>query len=176
MVNDYAIHPLTTKINYVNFLLAAPVNKYLHLFSLYYHNHHLFSIYSMSDHSLHQDLLQSAHHDNGDSPSDDSASPPTIPTDAQIMGTPNVQIQVLQQSPDQNIAVQSLLGQEIATAQLAFANLPVTRQQEVLAACQQQLLQSIRSTLPTAQGIVVPSAVQNVTVVATNPVHQQGKL
>lgn len=129
----------------------------------------------MSDHSLHQDLLgqqSSVHQDSGDSPSDDSASPTS---DAQLMGTSTqgVQIQVLQQSSEQNLAVQSLLGQEIATAQLAFANLPVTRQQEVLAACQQQLLQSIRSTLPTAQGIVVPSAVQNVTVVATNPSNQQ---
>lgn len=139
----------------------------------------------MSDHNLHQDLLQSAnnHHTDsaGDSPSDagSAASPPGIPSDATgggILGTTGVQIQVLQQSPDQSLAVQSLLGQEIATAQLAFANLPVTRQQEVLAACQQQLLQSIRSTLPTAQGIVVPSAVQNVTVVATNPTYQQGKM
>lgn len=133
----------------------------------------------MSDHSLHQDLLgqQSSVHDSGDSPSDDSGSPTT---EGQLMATPGtqgVQIQVLQQSSDQNIAVQSLLGQEIATAQLAFANLPVTRQQEVLAACQQQLLQSIRSTLPTAQGIVVPSAVQNVTVVATNSSNQpQGRM
>ena len=133
----------------------------------------------MSDHSLHQDLLgqQSSVHDSADSPSDDSGSPTT---DGQLMstsGTQGVQIQVLQQSSDQNIAVQSLLGQEIATAQLAFANLPVTRQQEVLAACQQQLLQSIRSTLPTAQGIVVPSAVQNVTVVATTPSNQpQGRM
>ena len=137
------------------------------------------SIVSMSDHSLHQDLLgqQSSVHDSADSPSDDSGSPTT---DGQLMstsGTQGVQIQVLQQSSDQNIAVQSLLGQEIATAQLAFANLPVTRQQEVLAACQQQLLQSIRSTLPTAQGIVVPSAVQNVTVVATTPSNQpQGRM
>ncbi|XP_019850311.1 PREDICTED: DNA-binding protein RFX2-like isoform X1 [Amphimedon queenslandica] len=133
----------------------------------------------MSDHSLHQDLLgqQSSVHDSGDSPSDDSGSPTT---EGQLMATPGtqgVQIQVLQQSSDQNIAVQSLLGQEIATAQLAFANLPVTRQQEVLAACQQQLLQSIRSTLPTAQSIVVPSAVQNVTVVATNSSNQpQGRI
>ena len=127
----------------------------------------------MSEHSIHQDLLQ---RDNGDTPSDESSSPTTaINPDSQIISTPGVQIQVLQQS-DQNIAVQSLLGQEIATAQLAFANLPVSRQQEVLAACQQQLLQSIRSTLPTPQGIVVPSAVQNVTVVATNPSSQQGKM
>lgn len=127
----------------------------------------------MSDHALRQDLLQ---RDNGDTPSDESSSPTTaINPDSQILSAaPGVQIQVLQQS-DQNMAVQSLLGQEIATAQLAFANLPVSRQQEVLAACQQQLLQSIRSTLPT-QGIVVPSAVQNVTVVATNPSPHQGKV
>jgi hypothetical protein len=131
----------------------------------------------MSEHNLHQDLLQSTQHDNGDSPSDDSSSPPTININPnqQVISTPGVQIQVLQQS-DQSLAVQSLLGQEIASAQLAFANLPVSRQQEVLAACQQQLLQSIRSTLPTAQGIVVPSAVQNVTVVATNSSSQQGKM
>lgn len=131
----------------------------------------------MSEHSLHQEHVQCR--DNGDSPSDDSSSPPTSSSDtAHLASVPGVQIQVLQQSQgvDQNLAVQSLLGQEIATAQIAFANLPVSKQQEVLAACQQQLIHSLRSTLPAAQSIVVPSAVQNVTVVGTDPSSQTGKM
>lgn len=119
-------------------------------------------------------------HDTGDVVSDESTSP----SGAHLINTnqpQGVQIQILQQGQgsDQNVQ-QSLFGQDIASAQLAFSSLPANKQQEVLAACQQQLLhmsptkqqdvlaacqqhllQTLRTSIPSIVGVqgVVPSAV-----------------
>ena len=91
----------------------------------------------------------------------------------------SIQIHVLQPghtAPDVNtLAVQTLLGsQDIAATQMALANLQSSDQQKVLAAAQQQILQSLaRSSL---QPIVVPSPVQNVTVVSANTSSHSGKM
>ena len=86
----------------------------------------------------------------------------------QSSSTPAVQIQVLQQGQGGNtntLAMQALLaGQDLSSTQLALANLPANKQQEVLVAAQQQLLQNLRSSLPPGQPIVVP---QNVAMVST---------
>ena len=91
----------------------------------------------------------------------------------------SIQIHVLQPghtTPDMNtLAVQTLLGsQDITATQMALANLQSSDQQKVLAAAQQQILQSLaRSSL---QPIVVPSPVQNVTVVSGNSSSHSGKM
>ena len=80
--------------------------------------------------------------------------------------TPAVQIQVLQQGQGGNtnaLAMQALLSnQDLASTQLALANLPASKQQEVIVAAQQQLLQNLR--LPSGQPLVVP---QNMAMVST---------
>ena len=124
-------------------------------------------------------------HDNGDIVSDESTSP--VEAHHLINNQPQgVQIQILQQSQgsDQNVQ-QSLFGQDVASAQIAFSSLSASKQQEVLAACQQQLLhmssskqqevlaacqQQLLQTLRTSiSSIVVPSGVPSaVTVVGAN--------
>ena len=135
-------------------------------------------------------------HDSGEVASDDSTSPVGVAHQL-ISNTPQgVQIQILQQSQgaDHNPLnlQQSIFSQDIASAQIAFTNLPPqkqqevlaacqqqllhlssSKQQEVLAACQQQLLQTLRTSIPS---IVVPSAVQGVTVVGTNQTSQAGNM
>ena len=110
--------------------------------------------------------------ENGDTPSDESSPIAGGSADVPLLttSTPGVQIQVLQQGGD-SLALQSLIGSDLATSQIAaFANLSANRQQEVIAACQQQLLQSLRTNLApgVGQSIVVPSGVQNVAVVTSN--------
>lgn len=100
-----------------------------------------------------------------------SSSGPLVdqPTASSSPSTPAVQIQVLQQGQGGNtntLAMQALLaGQDITSTQLALANLPASKQQEVIVAAQQQLLQNLRSSLPPGQPIVVP---QNVAMVSAN--------
>ena len=98
-------------------------------------------------------------------PVSDSSDPSLVD---QSSSTPSVQIQVLQQGQGGNtntLAMQALLaGQDLGSTQLALANLPANKQQEVLVAAQQQLLQNLRSSLPPGQQIVVP---QNVAMVST---------
>lgn len=122
----------------------------------------------------------SQQHENGDTPSNDSSPMGGGPGDAPLLtgNTPGVQIQVLQQGGDP-LALQSLIGgPDLTSTQIAFANLSANRQQEVIAACQQQLLQSLRTNLQPAVGqpIMVPSGVQNVTVVTSNATPQPPKL
>ncbi len=121
-------------------------------------------------------------HDNGDIASDDSNSPVGVHHLINNLPPQGVQIQILQQSQasDHNIQ-QSLFSQDAASAQIAFSSLSANKQQEVLAACQQQLLhmssskqqevlaacqQQLLQTLRTSiSSIVVPSGV---TVVGAN--------
>ncbi len=117
-------------------------------------------------------------HDSGDMASDDSTSP--VGGVHHLITTPpqGVQIQILQQGQgNEHNVPQSLFGQgqDIASAQIAFSSLSAGKQQEVLAACQQQLLhmssnkqqevlaacqQQLLQTLRTSiSSIVVPSGV-----------------
>ena len=123
-------------------------------------------------------------HDSGDIASDESTSP--VGAHHLITNPPQgVQIQILQQSQGSDHSVQppsAMLGQDIASAQIAFSSLPANKQQEVLAACQQQLLhmssnkqqevlaacqqQLLQSLRTSISSLVVPSGVQGVPGVA----------
>ena len=115
-------------------------------------------------------------HDSGDMASDDSTSP--VGVAHHLITTPpqGVQIQILQQGQgNEHNVPQSLFGQDVASAQIAFSSLSASKQQEVLTACQQQLLhmssskqqevlaacqQQLLQTLRTSiSSIVVPSGV-----------------